>query len=95
MTGRRRGQDPFIGDCAEPAAHRAAFSDLVDGDEVVGRVLRTQQGLKPVFVSIGHAVDLDTASHLVLSLASRTASPRRPGQQITWPELPSTALNER
>ena len=65
----------FIGRYAEPAAHRGAFSPLVDGDEVIGRVLRTRDGVKPVFVSIGSGISLDAATELVLALTPRYRLP--------------------
>ncbi|HKN98481.1 MAG TPA: endonuclease V [Pseudonocardiaceae bacterium] len=66
---------PYVGEYAEPATERGAYTELRDGGEVVGRVLRTQDGVRPVFVSVGHAVDLDTASELVLRLAPRHRLP--------------------
>ncbi len=40
---------------------------LLDGDEVVGAALRTKRGVKPVYVSIGHKVDLEAALHWVMA----------------------------
>lgn len=40
--------------------------ELVDNGEVIGAVLRTKLGVSPVYVSIGHKVDLQTAVHWVL-----------------------------
>jgi deoxyribonuclease V len=40
-------------------------------DEVVGQVLRTQTGVKPIFVSAGHQIALSTAVEMVLNLAWR------------------------
>lgn len=51
-----------------PADERGAWTDLVDGGEVVGRALRTRAGVKPVFVSVGHRIDLDRACAEVLRL---------------------------
>jgi deoxyribonuclease V len=39
---------------------------LYDGEETVGAVVRTRSGIKPVFVSIGHRVDLSVAVTWVL-----------------------------
>ena len=39
---------------------------LVDQDEVVGAALRTKRRVKPVYVSIGHRIDLDEACRWVL-----------------------------
>ncbi|WP_433326504.1 deoxyribonuclease V [Spirillospora sp. CA-294931] len=59
----------FVGTYDPPGHERGAASDLVHDGEVVGRVLRTQDGVKPVFVSVGHRVDLDTACRHTLALA--------------------------
>ena len=42
-------------------------ADLVDTNEVVGRVVRTKKGVRPVYVSPGHLIDLSSAVALVLS----------------------------
>jgi deoxyribonuclease V len=62
---------PFTGvyDPASLGPHRGAHADLLDGPDIVGRVLRTQAGVKPVYVSTGHLIDLDTACRQVLALA--------------------------
>ncbi|GAA1544661.1 endonuclease V [Actinomadura kijaniata] len=59
----------FVGSHETPGARRGDAGPLVDGGEVVGRVLRTRDGVKPVFVSVGHRIDLDTACRHVLALA--------------------------
>ncbi|NKZ05889.1 endonuclease V [Actinomadura latina] len=62
------GKTAFVGTYEQPGARRGDASPLLDGGEVVGRVLRTRDGVKPVFVSVGHRTDLDTACRNVLSL---------------------------
>lgn len=62
------GKTAFIGTYAPPGPRRGDTSPLLDGGEVVGRVLRTRDGVKPVFVSVGHRTDLETASRNVLDL---------------------------
>ncbi|GAB2969779.1 endonuclease V [Saccharothrix stipae] len=57
-----------MGPFSMPDDVRGAHTDLVDGDEVVGRALRTRAGVKPVFVSVGHRIDLDRACAEVLRL---------------------------
>ena len=39
---------------------------LMDKGAIIGRVVRTRDGVKPVYVSIGHKIDLDTAVRIVL-----------------------------
>jgi len=58
-----------------PATARGSSTDLLDGAEVIGRALRTQDNVKPVFVSVGHKIDLDAACEHVLSLAPRYRLP--------------------
>jgi len=40
-----------------------SYAELVDTGETIGAALRTRLGVKPVYVSIGHKVDLRTALH--------------------------------
>ena len=42
-----------------------SYADLVDNGEVIGRALRTRDGIAPVYVSIGHRVDLEAAVYWV------------------------------
>ncbi|MFF5210926.1 endonuclease V [Streptosporangium sp. NPDC000396] len=62
------GKTPFVGSYPDPAPERGSWTDLTLDGDVVGRVLRTRNGVKPVFVSVGHRVDLDTACSNVLAL---------------------------
>ncbi|MEZ6083344.1 MAG: endonuclease V [Phycisphaerae bacterium] len=48
---------------------RGSSCALKVGTEKVGLVLRTRDGVKPVFVSVGHLIDLDTARRVVLDCA--------------------------
>jgi len=56
----------LTGTYADPTPERGSHSALLDGEEMIGAVLRTRHGVKPVFVSIGHRVSLETAVDLVL-----------------------------
>jgi deoxyribonuclease V len=58
----------FIGAFDEPGPRRGDWSALLDGGEEVGRVLRTRDGVKPVFVSVGHRAGIDEAVELTLRL---------------------------
>ncbi|MBV8255588.1 MAG: deoxyribonuclease V [Chitinophaga sp.] len=46
-----------------------------DDNAVIGKVLRTQEGINPVFVSVGHMISLETATNIVLSLAKQYRLP--------------------
>ncbi|MGO1049049.1 endonuclease V [Crossiella sp. CA198] len=69
------GKTRLIGTATEPGPERGACSDLVDNGEVVGRVLRTRPAVKPVYVSVGHRIDLDTACAHTLALTPRYRLP--------------------
>ncbi len=42
------------------------YSYLVDNDEIIGAAVRTRRGVNPIYISIGHKVDLPTAIHWAL-----------------------------
>ncbi|MFE6188343.1 endonuclease V [Streptomyces sp. NPDC056465] len=62
-------KNPFTFRYEQPGPRRGAFTPLMDGDEEVGRALRTQDATKPVFVSVGHRTGLDNACAQTLALA--------------------------
>ncbi len=51
----------------EPAQEPGSHTPLLDQGEIVGAALRTRRGVKPVYVSIGHRVDLATSVEYVLA----------------------------
>ncbi|MEE1794683.1 endonuclease V [Streptomyces sp. BE308] len=69
------GKNPFTFSYEAPGPQRGDSSPLLDGDEVVGRALRTQVGTNPVFVSVGHRISLDNACAHTLRLARRFRQP--------------------
>ncbi|MFE9598768.1 endonuclease V [Streptomyces hokutonensis] len=61
-------KNPFTFTYDDPGIPRGSVSPLrADADEV-GRALRTREGVKPVFVSVGHRVTLDNACAHALAL---------------------------
>lgn len=54
---------------------KGSAADLVHRGEVVGRALRTREGVKPVYVSVGHRATLDDAAALALACATRFKLP--------------------
>ena len=65
----------LIGSHGRVPLTRGRWTPLLDGDEVIGAVLRTRKGVKPVFVSVGHRVRLDTAVELVMRCVTRYRLP--------------------
>jgi deoxyribonuclease V len=50
-----------------PGDEPGIYTEIVDRGEVIGATLRTRPGVKPVYVSIGHKIDLETAVQWVLN----------------------------
>jgi len=65
----------LIGEHPEPAHWRGAFSPLRHRGEVIGAVVRTRAGVRPVYVSCGHRVSLRTAVEIVLRCCTRYRLP--------------------
>jgi len=65
----------LCGECGEPVRERGSTSELRDGGDVIGMVLRTRDGVKPLYVSVGHLISLECASQWVLRLATRVRLP--------------------
>jgi deoxyribonuclease V len=63
------------GTYVEPDERKGSWTTLMDKGEVIGAVVRTRDGVKPVFVSIGHRVDLETAVSLVLRCTTKYRLP--------------------
>lgn len=63
---------------------RGSRSALTDNGEFIGSVLRTRDGVKPVYVSVGHRVDLRTAERIVLdcAVAYRFPEPTRRADRL-------------
>ena len=56
----------LVGEHSAPGETVGSSSDLTDGEEVIGSVLRTRTKVKPLFVSIGHRIGLAEAKRWVL-----------------------------
>ncbi|MFC4157921.1 deoxyribonuclease V [Chitinimonas lacunae] len=54
---------------------RGDYAPLIDDREIIGRALRTQDGIKPVYVSTGHRVSLPTACTWILALCTKYRLP--------------------
>jgi deoxyribonuclease V len=50
-----------------PEAETGSYADIMDKGEIIGVALRTRPGTTPVYVSIGHKVDLPMAIRWVLN----------------------------
>lgn len=65
----------LVGEHEAVPKRRGAWAPLKYQGEVIGAVLRTRRGTKPVFVSIGHRVSIESAIEIVLNCAPRYRLP--------------------
>jgi len=74
----------LIGTHREPLVARGSQMPLTDKGELIGTVLRTQTGVKPVYVSVGHKADLSAAAQMVMDCAVkyRLPEPTRLADQL-------------
>jgi len=56
----------LCGSCEMPADEKGSYAEIIDRDETIGAALRTRLRTKPVFVSIGHKIDLEDTIRWVL-----------------------------
>ena len=79
----------LCGSHATPGVEPGEYTELVDGNDVVGMVLRTKLGTKPVYVSTGHKIDLPTSVHWVLECCKgyRLPEPLRLAHQAAGGKL--------
>jgi len=58
----------LLGSKAEPGIDQGSMAPLVEEGQTVGMIVRTRTGVKPVYVSPGYKMDLETSIKMVLSL---------------------------
>lgn len=65
-------------------SERGATQPLVDEAEIIGMALRSRTGVKPVYVSIGHRIALQTAVQVTLACLGkyRLPEPTRQAHQL-------------
>ena len=59
----------------EPPNERGAWAPLRADGEIVGAVLRTRPGVKPLYISSGHRIGLETAIGYVMGCCTRYRLP--------------------
>lgn len=77
----------LVGQYSEPGGKRGDFSPLVHKGAFVGAVLRTQDGVRPVFVSPGNLIDIEGSVRMVLACA--------PKYRLTEPVREADALSKK
>lgn len=69
------GKSRLCGRHGEPAREKGDSVPLVDNDETIGAVVRTRDGVKPVFVSAGHLVNLESSVRIILCCCTKYRLP--------------------
>ncbi len=57
----------LCGEYENPGIKAGSFAELKDNGEVIGAVLRTRDNVKPLYISIGHMIDLPAAIKWVIA----------------------------
>lgn len=61
----------FIGTYDPPGETQGSYEYIRDQGEIIGAVLRTQTGIKPVYVSVGNQINLSNAIDLTMHFVGR------------------------
>ncbi len=70
------GKTHLIGDYGQPGALKGSFSWIYDKQEIIGAYLRTRSNVKPLYVSVGHLLELNDAIDVVLTCSPKYKLPR-------------------
>ena len=60
------GKSHLIGEYAQPGHQKGEYTLLTHNRELLGVVLRTRTNVRPVYISPGHLIDLESAIELTL-----------------------------
>jgi deoxyribonuclease V len=69
------GKKRLLGAYDDPGPEKGDRSPLIHDGETLGVVLRTRAHVKPVFISVGHKADLESAVQLVLNCTPKYRLP--------------------
>ncbi len=75
----------LVGQLGEPGPEAGDRTELRDGPDLIGTVLRTRDGVSPVYVSVGHRIGLQEAAEWVLRVCRgyRLPEPTRLADQLS------------
>jgi len=74
------GKSILVGATAPIEKPRGSVAPLTDGEEIIGTAVRTRDGVKPVYVSVGHRIDLESAIGIILNCGRGVRLP----EPIRW-----------
>ena len=86
------GKSRLCGEFREPGQRRGSSTQLIHRGEVIGQVLRTRKGVKPIFVSVGYGLPLKECVHWTLAVTPRFRLPE-PIRQADTNSEKSKAIN--
>ena len=69
------GKTRLIGEHAQVANERGAWQPLLERGECIGAALRSRMGVKPIYISSGHRITLETAIEYVMGCTTRFKLP--------------------
>jgi len=75
----------LVGEARDPGPQRGAFSPLYYRGKLVGALLRTREGVKPICISPGHGIDLEGSIRMVMGATKgfRLPEPIRRAHHLT------------
>ncbi len=65
----------LVGEYEMPARRMGSRTPLVYNGDIVGLAVRTHDGVKPVFVSVGNLIDIKSAARITLTCCGRYRLP--------------------
>ncbi len=82
----------LCGEHREPGPNRGSSTRLLDKGELIGRVVRTRTGVKPIYVSVGYRLTLNEAVRLTIACTRvfRVPEPTRHAHRMV-----TTCRNQR
>ena len=74
----------LIGEAGEPGWRAGSTAPLIDKGEQVGIALRTRDGVRPIYVTVGHRVSLESAVRIVTQCVDRFRIPKPTREADHW-----------
>ncbi|MGM0570980.1 deoxyribonuclease V [Marinobacter sp.] len=85
------GKSRLTGNHGPVPEEKGAWVPLKDQEEVIGAVLRTRVGVKPLYISPGHRISLPTAIRYVMACVTRYRLP----ETTRWADGVASARGQR
>jgi deoxyribonuclease V len=86
------GKSLLVGKHAEVPDERGAWTPLQHKGEIIGAVLRTRPGIKPLYISPGHRISLETAIAYVMQCTTKYRLPETTRRADKLSKLPAAEI---